>query len=153
MGFMDRIFGRYGSQEAVDAVLEKRGPRDRKDDPRPWDNQTSISIVGESRYQPALVAFCDRKGDDEVRIEEASADMVCEPENAYDKHAVRIDLGGRKVGYLARGSARMYHRRVAKLGGQVTVPAFVGCQKGGKIGVRLNIPHGHPVLVPLNKQG
>lgn len=153
MGFMDRIFGRYGSQEAVDAVLEKRGPRDRKADPRPWDNQTSTSIVGESRHQPALAEFCKRKGDDEVRIEGAAADMVCEPENAYDNHAVRIELGGQKVGYLARGSARRYHRRVAKLGGRITVPAFVGCRKGGKIGVRLNIPHEHPVLVPLSKQG
>lgn len=152
MGFMDRIFGRHGSQEAVDAVLEKRGPRDKEADPRPWDNQTSISIVGESHYQDALSTFCGRTGDDPVRIEEAEAEMVCEPENPHDKLAVRIELGGRKVGYLAKGSAKMYHRRVAKLGGRVTVPAFVGCKEGGKIGVRLNIPHRHAVLVPLSKQ-
>ncbi len=152
MGFMDRIFGHHGSQEAVEAVLEHRGPRDREADPRPWDNQTSISIVGESHYQPALTKFCNRKGDGEVRIEETPADLICESENPYDKFAVRVELAGQTVGYLPKGTAKRYHRRVARLGGRVTVPAFVGCQAGGKIGVRLNIPHGHPVLESLSQR-
>jgi hypothetical protein len=61
-------------------------------------------IVGESHYQTALRAIA---GPGEVR-HLCQAVVAIENGNAYDPMAVVITIYGRKVGYLARASARKW---------------------------------------------
>lgn len=149
MGFLDRLFGRHGSQYEVEAVLYERPRRNPQTDPRPWDGQTSVSVAGESFYQEALVRVCGRQGSEEVRIEDLELELVCDPDNPHDHLAVRVEIGGEMVGHLSRGNARMYHKRIQREGGRVALTGFVGCQEDGPIGVRVHIPDDHPISKPL----
>lgn len=72
-----------------------------------------LAVVGESHYQPALNLAAD--GAAVHGIENAVRTwcaLVPEPENRYDRHAVRVDCltsyGAVTVGYLARELARDY---------------------------------------------
>jgi hypothetical protein len=63
-----------------------------------------MEVVGESRYQNALVAICGahtRYGHDS----EYSANIEREPLNPFDRNAVVAKIGGRTVGYLSREQA------------------------------------------------
>lgn len=68
-----------------------------------------ICVVGESHYQSALSILAG--GRDCRPWENAfatSATLVPEPDNPYDDNAVRVDIGGRTVGYLGRDDAASY---------------------------------------------
>lgn len=67
--------------------------------------------MGESHYQPALKKAVGGRTVPEGAFEEAipvQATLVPEPENRYDSSAVRVDVGGRTVGYLPREEAARY---------------------------------------------
>lgn len=76
------------------------------------------AVVGESHYQPALVAAAagtqvaegDFSGGPEV-----IAALVPEPRNPHDRNAVRVDIAGRTVGYLPREDAARYVRPLGAL--------------------------------------
>lgn len=62
-------------------------------------------MVGESHYQPALKAAARGRTVAEGDLDNAIpvvATLVPEPENKYDRNAVRVDVEGRTVGYLPR---------------------------------------------------
>lgn len=147
MSFLDRLFGRHGSQEEVDAVLYQ--PRDKAKDPRPWDNHTSVKVAGESFYQPALQRIAGRRGSEAVRLEDVPCELVCDPDNEHDPRAVKVMIRELHVGHLSKGNARTYCRRIEREGGQVSLSAFVGAHEGGLIGVRVKVPNDHPIQTPL----
>lgn len=62
-----------------------------------------IAVVGESHYQPALRWAVDSNHSDGGLP--VAACLVREPENKYDRNAVRIDVQGKTVGYIARVEA------------------------------------------------
>src|ERR687891_226262 len=99
MGFMDRLFGRYGSQAEVEAVLYERPRRNPKTDPRPWDGKRKISVVGESNYQDALRRVSEAPSTGEWRFE-CEACLVPEPTNPHDPQAGMVQIKGEFVGYL-----------------------------------------------------
>lgn len=146
MGFLDGLFGRHGSQEAVDAALYPRNP---KTDPRPWDGRTSVKVAGESFRQDELVKITRRRGSEAVKLDGIDLELVCEPDNPHDPCAVKVMIQGLHVGYLSRGNARKYCKRVEREGGRVDLKGFVGCQEGGLIGVRVHIPDDHAISRPL----
>lgn len=148
MGFMDRLFGRYGSQAEVEAVLYEPRRRDPEVDPRPWDGRTSVKVAGESYRQAELVRITGRRGSEAVKIEDADLELVCEPDNAHDPRAVKVMVQGLHVGYLSKGNARMYCKRIEREGGRVKLKGFIGCSEGGPIGVRVHIPNDHPIAKP-----
>lgn len=71
-----------------------------------WSKQNiwyETEIVGESHYQANIEHFC--AGGSNVEL---TADLVPENDNRHDKNAVRVDIGGRIVGYLSREDAEIY---------------------------------------------
>lgn len=61
-------------------------------------------VTGESHYQPALAEVSNHE-DGVVRRRDVVAVLVPEPENTYDRNAVRVEVFGRKVGYIPREDA------------------------------------------------
>lgn len=59
-----------------------------------------IVIVGEASYQPRIATIRTATNEGEFAIE-----LVPEPQNPYDKHAVAVIAGGGVVGYLPRDMA------------------------------------------------
>ena len=59
-----------------------------------------IVIVGEASYQPRIAAIRSATNDGEFTIQ-----LVPEPANPYDTHAVAVVAGGGIVGYLPRDLA------------------------------------------------
>jgi hypothetical protein len=150
MGFMDRLFGRYGSQAEVEAALYEPRRRDPRTDPRPWDGRTSVKVAGESYRQDELVRITGRRGSEPMKLEDVAMELVCEPDNPHDARAVKVLVQGLHVGYLSKGNARMYCRRIEREGGRVAVKGFVGCSEGGPIGVGVHIPDDHAIARPLS---
>ena len=73
------------------------------------DDSFPLICVGESHYQAALEAICGPRSKDGEDLE-VTALIALEDTNPYDPEAVRIEVGGRTVGYLSRPDARAYRR-------------------------------------------
>lgn len=107
MGFFSNLFG--GGREAAPPPAEPL-PRHR------FPSEGAFqSIVGESNYQPAIEAVAGGRTPDGAD-QFTEAQLVLEDENRYDDQAVRVDIGGRPVGYLSRQDARKYRRVLEELG-------------------------------------
>lgn len=104
----------------------------------PGTGDFDFEIVGESKYQKALRAIA---GAGEVR-HECTARILLEDENPYDNKAVRVDIGGKTVGYFSREDARSYRRQIAKHGRIVGEcdAVIIGGGKGRSLGVWLDLP-------------
>ncbi|MCY3887958.1 MAG: hypothetical protein OXG19_09720 [Chloroflexi bacterium] len=60
------------------------------------------AVAGESHYQPALQALLQAHGREPFRVA-----LLAEPDNPYDRHAVRIiDLENRTLGWIPSEDAR-----------------------------------------------
>ena len=100
MGFIDRLFGRHGSETESETGRYKPSRRDRKTDPRPWDERTSVKVAGESYRQDELVQITGRRGSEAVKMDNVDLELVCEPDNPHDPRAVKVLAQGLHVGYL-----------------------------------------------------
>lgn len=150
MGFMDRSFGRYGSQAEVEAVIYEVPRRDPKTDPRPWDTRTSVKVAGESYRQDELARITGRRGSETVKMDNVDLELVCEPDNAHDPRAVKVLAQGLHVGYLSKGNARKYCKRIEREGGRAKLTGFIGGREGEPIGVRVHIPDDHRTAKSLS---
>ena len=110
-----------------------------------------LSVVGESHYQPALKAAVGGRAArgiaDAVPV---TAVLIPEPGNRHDRNAVRVDVGGRTVGYLAREDAVRYQRVLRGL--EPThgwCPGFVSSGDLGLFGIWLHLAAPERV-VPVN---
>ncbi len=81
-----------------------------------------VSVVGESNYQPAIRAAAnERTTTDLADAIHCTAAVMPEPTNPWDPNAVRIDVGGQTVGYLAREVAATYQPALLELQRQAQV--------------------------------
>jgi hypothetical protein len=99
MPFWDRFFKSSSSSQAalrpVDASPTIQG-----------DGEFDTEAVGESNYQEALWAAVRNETPDERGYRaHITAQLVPEPLNPYDRNAIRVEIGGRLVGYLSREEA------------------------------------------------
>jgi len=95
-------------------------------------------VVGESHYQPALKRIA--AGEKRKRV---MARLVCEPENQYDKDAVRVDVDGKTVGHLPRERAKLHHQRLKRLNQPTAIvecEAVIVTGSQGISGVFLDLP-------------
>lgn len=109
----------------------------------------AVDVVGESRYQDALERICGGRTTQSAE-KFVTATLVLEDENPHDSQAVRIDIEGSPVGYLARDLARQYRRRLVEAGH----PSLIGrcdavirggwrdARSQGSFGVKLDLPTG-----------
>ena len=102
----------------------------------------SVNVAGESHYQDALRAIA---GAGEVR-HETEARLIREPENEYDPNAIRVEIDGRKVGYLPRDLAPAWGPRLDELASRRRVGGCEATIVGGAdtaLGVFLRLPDPH----------
>ena len=72
-----------------------------------------FAVLGVSHYRPALEKLCDARQPDPRTVD---ALLVLEDTNPRDKSAVRVEIEGRTVGYLAPELAQAYRRRLVESG-------------------------------------
>lgn len=73
------------------------------------------SIVGEARRQDVLEELACGRDDRGCLVRHVTAELVVEPDNEFDSDAVRVDVGGRAVGYIPRDEAPDFHHVIAAL--------------------------------------
>jgi len=74
-----------------------------------------FDIVGESHYQAALERISGGKTTDSAEID-IEAFLVAEPENPYDKDAVKVEINGYKVGHIPKTHTQSFHNITRSLG-------------------------------------
>lgn len=89
-----------------------------------------LEVVGESHYQDALSAIAGPKTAEGANYA-CIADLVPEPSNVHDRNAVRVEVNGRRVGYLSRPSAKHYRAALAHMGRAVVPIQCHATIKGG----------------------
>jgi hypothetical protein len=116
------------------------GRRSPQDNPRippaylflaPGDGEHSVQVVGESNYQASLrwaARGTNTEGPNNSRV---YAEVIPDPTNRYDSNAVRIQVGGRLVGYLARADAAAYQSLLLPFAASGRIPACEARIKGG----------------------
>jgi hypothetical protein len=91
-----------------------------------WRN---VKVVGESHYQDALWAAAGLDNTGQRVSVECIAELIPEPDNPHDPKAIMVVVSGQCVGYLSRGVARLYGKRIREMrsSGQPTIcNAFIG---------------------------
>lgn len=160
MGWFSKLFGSTSSPPAVPASSKNAATRKKIARPRPYmppglrvvgRGGFPRAVVGESHHQDALNRICgghNREG----HWHECVARLVPEPENPHDENAVRVEIGGAKVGYLGREDAATYQAALSAAGHQGQ-PAFVQARidggwrrnqhaaGAGHFGVKLGLPY------------
>lgn len=89
-----------------------------------------LSVVGESHYQAALLAITGSSPGVEVAFD-CIAELLPEPANPHDPHAVMVRIEGKCVGYLSRHNAQKFGPRLKEMvdAGQPTIcNAYIGCK-------------------------
>ena len=81
----------------------------------PTPGNFDFDIVGEASYQPALIHLADEYQDQPADFRPI-AQLIPESDNPYDRNAVRVDIGGKTVGYLSRDDAPRFRRRLGQKG-------------------------------------
>lgn len=131
--------GYSGSSARSDPIGQIEGP-----------GTYEIDIVGESHYQSAIERICGGRSDDSAD-KYVTARLVLEDDNKYDNNAVRVDIEGQTVGYLARNLAKEYRKRLIDAGhprllGVCKAVIVGGWDRGGDnrghFGVKLDLPPG-----------
>lgn len=89
-----------------------------------------LDVVGEAHYQDALNRVCGGKTHD-GHNHECIAHLIPEPNNKFDKNAVRVVIDGRTVGYLSRSDAIEYHDALRTLGRSLTSVECAAVVGGG----------------------
>ncbi|WP_374571571.1 HIRAN domain-containing protein [Phenylobacterium sp.] len=115
MGLLNFLFGKRGaSKSAARMAPKKLAPKQRTENAskEAW---CDLPIVGESKYQDALLRICGGYTRDGHQLR-TRAQLVPEPSNPYDKNAIRVDIDGQTVGYLKRDHAARYAKRLAEEG-------------------------------------
>ncbi len=79
------------------------------------DGHYDLEVVGESHYQRHLKVLTERyskKGGDRELIVKLHYENI----NPHDKKAIRVVIDGGTVGYLSRKDARLFRKRIERLG-------------------------------------
>jgi hypothetical protein len=98
MGFLRRLLGQPTVSAGDDAIAWRL-------DPRP---DAVLDIVGEQSYQDALRKLGGPLTPEGPTRVDHVAGLVPEPDNPYDHNAIRVQIDGRRVGYLSRENALLY---------------------------------------------
>lgn len=116
--------------------------------------QDQIEVVGESFYRPALEELS--VGAARAPGAQLRAALVCDPDNPYDRNAVKVMVEGLHVGHLPRELAALVAERVSDLtreNGEVNCKAEIrGSDPEFGQGVFLSVDASHLGLVPVDPE-
>lgn len=131
--YIDRPCGPWGWAMPDDALVLKTGSR--------------LDVVGESHYQDSL-EYAARHRSEGAQYIACVAELVPDPNNEFDRNAVRIEIAGRPVGHLSRDQAQVWQPfllPIASAGRRIFTRATIagGWDRGpadsGSWGVRLDM--------------
>lgn len=140
--------------------MEKRTPVPRGNisgrDPqwKRFDDCAIVRVVGTDYYQPALKTATSASRREDFRFE-CLATLIPDPGNPHDSKAVKVMIGDHHVGFLARGSARRHHSKLAAMreaGEPTDYFAFVRrdfSDDGSVLAMSLRVPRDGKLLNPL----
>jgi hypothetical protein len=74
-----------------------------------------VVVVGECYYQDAIEVACRVEATGLPTVPLVTAYLVREPDNPHDSNGVRVDVGGRCVGYISRHTVVGFHAVLADL--------------------------------------
>jgi len=114
-----------------------------------FEDHRRIRVVGNQYHQAALLTASEHLIERQDDRCETEATLVREPSNAHDPLAVQVMVQGRRVGYLRRGSAKRYNKRMKALedeGKQPTYPLLIRMQSPGMFQAHLQIPYNSKLL-------
>lgn len=115
MGFFSKLFGKKESVHQESEHLDQAAPASAK----PEIKFYNFHIVGSDHYVDNIKLVLDENilyesTKDELTVDEMvfeydledrnDVQIVPEPDNEYDKNAVRVDIAGKTVGYIKKGA-------------------------------------------------
>jgi hypothetical protein len=106
------------------------------------DGRFRLPVVGESFCEGAFLELCGPRRPEgyDVVVEAA---LIPENDNRHDPKAVRVEVMGKKVGYLSRSMARRFRMRFARRTVYCRAKIVGGWDRGGNdsgnFGVRLDL--------------
>ena len=98
MGFIRKFFGGSNAAPAQIAYEEVHAEATER-----GDTLVELNIVGEAAYQDALARIAGPK-DADGKHTGVGVTLRCEPANTYDRNAVRVEVMGQLLAYVARAS-------------------------------------------------
>jgi len=103
----------------------------------------SYDIVGEQSYQENIKRIAGEK-QEVSKAFETRARVVSEPNNSFDKNALKVQINGLTVGYIPKKDAASVSKQVKKI--DTVVPALIvggwkDSESEGNFGVKLALPH------------
>ena len=132
---------------AVKRLFQKTSEANQETIQLPTAGRFAFEVVGESNYQKALEKICGGRTEDSAE-KMVTARLVLEDNNPYDDQAVRVDIEGAVVGYLAKQNARKYRDFLRRGGhgkviGTCEAKIIGGWERAhddrGSFGVKLNL--------------
>lgn len=109
------------------------------------DGRFRMPVVGESFNEISFLQICGPRRPEGYEMV-VDAALIPENDNRYDTKAVRIEVKGKKVGYLSRAMARRYRMRYGRRTVYCRAKIIGGWDRGGgdsgHFGVRLDLTSG-----------
>jgi hypothetical protein len=109
------------------------------------DGRFRLPVVGESFCEDAFLAICGRRRPEGYDLV-VDAVLIPEQDNRHDTKAVRVEVKGKRVGYLSRSMARRYRMRFGRRTVYCRAKIIGGWDRGGgdsgHFGVRLDLTGG-----------
>jgi hypothetical protein len=109
------------------------------------NGQYGFAVVGESSHQDELEELAGGRTEESAEYY-CDAELIPEPDNAFDDNAVFVSVSGKKVGYLPRKTAARYNNARIAHGIDVATCAAVivgGWDRGeddhGHFGIKLDV--------------
>jgi hypothetical protein len=125
------------------AIFGRRSPATLR---LPGDGSFRFQVVRETKYQDAIAAACGPAPVAGSEIE-CQAQLVTEDWHPYDRTAVQVLIGGRRVGYLQQPDAIAWRWHIRQLGrpeavgtcaARIVVDPGQGADGNGRFGVKLD---------------
>lgn len=107
MGLIRRFFGGPSAAPVQISIEEAHAEAAER-----GDKLVELNIVGEAAYQGALARLAGPK-DADGKHAAFGVTLRCEPANAYDRNAVRVEVMGQLLAYVARAQAALLCPRIA----------------------------------------
>jgi hypothetical protein len=108
------------------------------------DGRFRLPVVGESFYERAFLELVGPRRPEGYNVV-VDAALIPENDNHHDPKAVRVEISGKKVGYLSRSMARRFRMRFARRTVYCRAKIIGGWDRGGgdsgHYGVRLDLTH------------
>lgn len=102
----------------------------------------TVEVVGELQYHHSLLKQYRRAGGIEHDVKTVAV-LVPDNANSFDRHAIKIEIGGDLVGYLTRERAAEYRRAVGNVRGACSAKIVGGYEMEdgtrARFGVKLNL--------------